>query len=88
MIYDHALASCGDDSGNQMTEIFRSEKRSETLGRNLAAPLREFLDAVIIPALIERVFPFPKMERAGKFFPIDREYPSGIICHVLPRKLL
>lgn len=34
-----------------MPEVIHFEKRSEVLGRKLPAPLREFLDSVIVPAL-------------------------------------
>jgi len=37
-----------------MAEILKFEKRSKALGEKLPAPLREFLDSVIIPALIEK----------------------------------
>jgi hypothetical protein len=37
-----------------MAEILKFEKRSKALGEKLPAPLRELLDAVVIPALIDK----------------------------------
>lgn len=45
------LTEEGMGKRNIMREVIQVEKRSEALGRKLPAPLREFLDAVIVPAL-------------------------------------
>jgi hypothetical protein len=53
-----------------MAEILKFEKRSEALGRKLPPALREFLDAAIIPALIDKAKEhFSQMETSKSLAP-------------------